>query len=405
MVDEAAPARTSRTEECAAVSEGVAATSGASPEPVDASSRFVVESPSQKAVALSSALDLAGLSVEETPPSLELLAPGDVPAAIGSFCDSAALTSRLRLAKFTRAKGSAALLGWGTWDGERHCVLKVLMREGAKPLPWRLMVQEVKVVRALRRGGADGCATVAEELATVHDDVGCCVVTSRYRGGDLEHHLGTLRSTPPRRLAALCRSWFSGLADALGAIHAARIAHNDVKPANCFLDSLPSGDVIPACVLADFDRSVFVDDSEERFTQGAVERTAPEVATHLALDAPTWDTLRPTLLRSDLWGLGLVAAQLLSGLEAADVEALTVDREDELLYERPPAGDEASDAARAKWQAAVAADLILAPGAKTATSAELDPLRAIMRPCLDLRPQGRPLPGHLAAQLRALPDP
>ncbi len=126
-------------------------------------------------------------------------------------------------------------------------------------------------------------------------------------GGSVSTLIGDFGALPPLFVSEVIRQ----LADALSAVHAARVVHRDLKPSNILLD--PTGTGRPHAYLTDF--GIAVDLDGPRFTTtGAVAGTpgylAPEL---LRFDDPT-----PA---SDLYALGMVAAAMLRGARPERVDA------------------------------------------------------------------------------------
>ncbi len=144
------------------------------------------------------------------------------------------------------------------------------------------------------------------------------LVMELLEGRDLAHLIEHESPIKPARVLEL----LTPIAAALDAVHRQGLVHRDVKPANIFLAVLPDGSVIPK--LLDFGLTAFLDPKEnERLTrEGIVVGTPHYVSPEAAEGAPTDH-------RTDVYSLGLVAFELLTGLLPIDnVRAMS------LLYDK-----------------------------------------------------------------------
>lgn len=115
-------------------------------------------------------------------------------------------------------------------------------------------------------------------------------------GVDLEM-LARRGGLPPQQVVDFALQSLEALAHA----HAARVIHRDLKPANLFLACMPDGRQI--IKLLDFGVAMSVDfDVEEDRVVGSPRYMSPEQLRKGVLDA-----------RTDLWSLGVVLYELLSG--------------------------------------------------------------------------------------------
>lgn len=131
-------------------------------------------------------------------------------------------------------------------------------------------------------------------------------------GGSVAGLLARYGALPPRYCAELVRQLLDGLA----AVHAQRVVHRDVKPANMLLAA--TGTDRPHVWLTDFGVAVSQDDA--RLTAHSVVFGTPGYLAPEQLCGADPDP------RSDLYAVGQVGAQLLSGhaphqAEAADAAA------------------------------------------------------------------------------------
>jgi eukaryotic-like serine/threonine-protein kinase len=137
------------------------------------------------------------------------------------------------------------------------------------------------------------------------------IAMERLRGECLAAVLARESSFSPERAARVVRQ----VAEALDAVHAQGVVHRDVKPENIVLGRSPGGH--ECAHLLDFGLAAFSapGDEQRRLTgQGQVQGTplyiAPEVATGEV----------PADLRADIYSLGVVAFEMLSGVLPFDRE-------------------------------------------------------------------------------------
>ena len=134
------------------------------------------------------------------------------------------------------------------------------------------------------------------------------IVMEEVRGRSLRDIVAERGAIPARETATLVRQ----LAGALDATHRAGLVHLDVKPANVIVDQAGNAK------LTDFGIARAARDSEERELVGTARYIAPERVEG-----------RPVTARTDVYGLALVAFELLTGKPAfagAENEDLLRDR-------------------------------------------------------------------------------
>jgi tetratricopeptide (TPR) repeat protein len=117
-------------------------------------------------------------------------------------------------------------------------------------------------------------------------------------GEDLAHRLPRAPLSPAETIAMCVR-----VASALGAAHAARIIHRDVKPGNIFL---PGGDVTKT-KLIDFGIAHMIDATRIATQKGAIVGTPGYMAPEQAKGMPGIDA------RADVFSIGCVLYRCLSG--------------------------------------------------------------------------------------------
>jgi serine/threonine-protein kinase len=140
----------------------------------------------------------------------------------------------------------------------------------------------------------------------VHRDVGFLVM-ERVRGLSLDRLLDERRLRGERFPVVEALDLLVSIADALAVVHKAGLVHRDVKPGNIML--APGGRVVLmdfGLVLPDADRA------GHRSVAGSLQYMAPE--------ALTGDLAEGTANLIDVYALGVVAYELLAGLEPFDGE-------------------------------------------------------------------------------------
>jgi serine/threonine-protein kinase len=127
------------------------------------------------------------------------------------------------------------------------------------------------------------------------------LVMERVNGRTLAQELDRVGVLAPARFAAL----FAQVAEAVAALHAAGFVHGDLKPANLLLHGGPAG---PFIKVADFGvasalgRGAPEPDAPPGFVVGSPAYMSPEQLAGAPLDA-----------RTDVWSLGVVAYEALTG--------------------------------------------------------------------------------------------
>lgn len=128
------------------------------------------------------------------------------------------------------------------------------------------------------------------------------IVMEYLEGKDLSHHLAERRILPPEEVATI----ITQVGKALSRAHAAGILHRDIKPENIFLCDQPDGEIFAK--LLDFGIAKALDDAVDNTTRtGSVVGTPSYMSPEQIVGAKSID------LRSDLWSLGVVAFDALTG--------------------------------------------------------------------------------------------
>jgi serine/threonine protein kinase len=202
---------------------------------------------------------------------------------------------------------------WQAWDAElnRAVAIKRIRSSRLDDLAPDALLHEARAAAGLKH----------PRLVTVYD-VGrngseVFIVSELVTGGNLSRLLATQTRVTPERAADIAAK----LADALSALHRAELVHRDVKPANILLDE--NGDP----KLADFSlaASEVQLSSEGPSTVGTYGYMSPE---QLRGESHLVD------LRSDIYSLGVVLHQLLTG--RLPFKAESRDKWRELVLEREP---------------------------------------------------------------------
>lgn len=195
-------------------------------------------------------------------------------------------------------------------EGGMGAVYVVRQESTRKERALKVMRPELVANEGLRRrfeqearvGGAIKSDHVVDVLiANVDGTTGMpFLVLELLRGRDLGEAMAERGAFPP----AEARAILDELCDALGAAHAEDIVHRDVKPENVFLAEAKRGKTFSVKVL-DF----------------GIAKLAAEAATHAtqALGSPRWMAPEQTEAgnvtpAADVWPLGLLAFQLLTGV-------------------------------------------------------------------------------------------
>ncbi|MEO6418452.1 MAG: serine/threonine-protein kinase, partial [Polyangiaceae bacterium] len=130
------------------------------------------------------------------------------------------------------------------------------------------------------------------------------IVMEYLEGKDLSHRLAERRILPPEEVATIVTQ----VGKALSRAHTAGILHRDIKPENIFLCDQPDGDIFAK--LLDFGiakQGVSKDAQDSTTRTGSVVGTPSYMSPEQIVGAKTID------LKTDLWSLGIVAFDALTG--------------------------------------------------------------------------------------------
>lgn len=199
--------------------------------------------------------------------------------------------------------------------------------------------------------------TVYDFGVTDHDRA--FLVMERLRGTDLRHELRRLERLPTSRTSAVLR----GVCAAVGAAHRDNLVHRDLKPENLFLARVEGEEVVK---VLDFGLARLTPGpAEETTTSGIVLGTppymSPEQLRHGRPDR-TWD----------IWALGVIAYELLTGALPFSTGAVT--------SSTIPVGESSAPV----WPAPLASRL----------HGHLEPFRPFFACALAIDPHARPASAH-----------
>jgi serine/threonine-protein kinase len=211
------------------------------------------------------------------------------------------LAGRYRLTERIDRGGTAEV--WRARDErlDRDVAVKVLGAEAEPAFRERFTMEA-------RRAAAVSHPHIVTVFDEGQDGNDAFIVMEEVRGQSLRDILAERGALPAAEVATLIRQ----IAGALDATHAAGLVHLDVKPANVIVDG--SGNA----KLTDFGIARAAQDSEERELVGTARYIAPERVEG-----------KPVSARTDVYGLALVAYELLTGQPAfvgAENEDLLRDR-------------------------------------------------------------------------------
>ncbi len=180
---------------------------------------------------------------------------------------------------------------WRTWDRKRgrYLAAKVLQQRDAAALLRFVREQSLRIEHPHVLAPNGWAAEDDQVLFTME----------LMRGGSVADLLGDYGPLPVDVAGEL----LAQLAQGLAAVHAAGVVHRDLKPANLLLE--PSGRGRPHLRLSDFGIAVVLGEprlTQQQYVIGTPGYFAPEQLRGAAPDP-----------RQDLYGLGVVGCQLLSG--------------------------------------------------------------------------------------------
>lgn len=199
--------------------------------------------------------------------------------------------------------------------------VKVLNGAASEPTA-RAIAQQAQAAGQLQQ------AHIIPFYGIVEDQGALGVVIAYAPGGSLGETLRANRADGARKLelpleGGIVARLVTQLAQALGAAHAAGMAHGDLKPSNVFVRTSPGGR--PLAVVSDFGQSVITSGAAALAARGATGEQAAWVASQLLFAAP--EQLRgQTLPASDQYALAALAYLLLTGQPPVSGDAASLPR-------------------------------------------------------------------------------
>jgi serine/threonine-protein kinase len=187
------------------------------------------------------------------------------------------------------------------------------------------------------------------------------IVMEYLEGGDLSSHLAREGPLSVGRAAALALEACEGLAEA----HALGIVHRDLKPANLFLARMP--DRTECLKILDFGISKVVSPGQTGFN---MTQTGAVMGSPYYMSPEQMRSSRTVDMRADIWSLGVILFELVSGRVPFDAPSLP-QLCGMILSDPPPGLGQWRSDAPARFQAIVSRCLEKEPSSRFQTVAEL----------------------------------
>jgi serine/threonine protein kinase len=218
------------------------------------------------------------------------------------------IAERYTLARCIGEGGMGAV--WAARDQREQqlVALKILRGEATSPELRRRFLREARAAMAVKHPNV----VRIREVVTVEDEP--IIVMDYLEGESLARRLENLRQLPLADFARI----FVPVVSAIGTAHAAGIVHRDLKPDNIFLTRLPDGSEEPRVVDFGIAKLTAIDgdakQSGELTTSGSVLGTPYYMSPEQVFGDKSIDH------RSDVWSLGTIAFECLSGRRPVDGE-------------------------------------------------------------------------------------
>jgi tRNA A-37 threonylcarbamoyl transferase component Bud32 len=213
---------------------------------------------------------------------------------------------------------------------DRAVVIKLLRTAQTSPESVRRFLREARAAAAI-----DNRHVVRVIDAGMLDAARPYLVLEHLEGRDLAQELserGALEPSEAIEIALQC-------AEALAAAHARGIVHRDIKPANLFL--IREADGRPLVKVLDFGIAKALHDSELATQDGSLTESAAVIGSPRYMSPEQLRDSGDVDVRTDIWSLGAVLHELVSGRAACDGPNLAVITAKILTQPPAPLGDAA----------------------------------------------------------------
>ncbi len=238
---------------------------------------------------------------------------GSAPAATGGM-EGQTVAGKYQLVRLLGAGGMGAVYEGRNLATLKRCAIKLLLSPE--------LGRNEQVVKRFFREAKASSVIESDHVVQIFDSGSDPVsgypymVMEMLAGEDLEGTLDRLKCLDPLVSAKLVLQSTMGLAKA----HEAGIIHRDIKPANLFLTQRDSGDLVVKILDFGIAKVVMEQFSE---TSHGLTRTGSMLGTPLYMSPEQAKGSTSIDARSDVWSLGVVMYELLSGsLPFADANSL-----------------------------------------------------------------------------------
>jgi eukaryotic-like serine/threonine-protein kinase len=231
---------------------------------------------------------------------------GDVLRVTGELSVGSVVDGKYRIESVLGRGGMAVVFGASHTTLGQAVALKVLRADlGGLPEQTERIVREARAAAGLTSENATRVLDIGEL-----DSAEPYIVMERLVGTDLGRELAARGPVSVREAA----SYLVQACDAVAEAHAKGIVHRDLKPSNLFLTRRRDGS--PLVKLMDFGISKFVADGPEQ----ALTKTQDSLGTPHYMSPEQLMTSRDVDVRSDVWALGVILYQMLTGRRPFDGE-------------------------------------------------------------------------------------